>query len=64
MASPNDVEVVRRIVDSIHGVALLAADAPGRLITLEFDPDAVDLAEIAAYLGTSGYPVDWPSPRV
>jgi hypothetical protein len=64
MASPADVEAVQRIVDQVHGVALLAVDLPARLITIEFDPDAVDFAEIAAYLGTSGYPVDWPSPRV
>lgn len=60
MVTEADVAAVRRLVNSLHGVALLAADLPSRLITIEYDPSSASLGEIAAYLATSGYPVDLP----
>ncbi len=59
-----DEAEVRRLLDQIHGVALLAVDRSTRLITVEYDPDAADLAEIAAVLATAGYPVARPRPSV
>ena len=60
MATPADVESVRRIVNGLHDVEVIAVDLPARLITVEYDPDAADPAEITAFLATAGYPVERP----
>jgi len=60
MTSEADVLAVRRAVDHMNGVDLLAADPASRLITVAYDPTRASLGEIAGYLATSGYPVDLP----
>ena len=61
MHNQQDAAAIRRLVDSLHGVALLAMEPVARLITVEYDPDSATLAEIAAFLATAGYPVERPS---
>jgi copper chaperone CopZ len=60
MVSEADVKAVRTAVNSLNGVDLLAADPSSRLITVAYDPTKADPGEIAAYLATSGYPVNLP----
>jgi copper chaperone CopZ len=60
MASEEDVRAVRAAVERLNGVELLAADPLSRLITVGYDPTKAEPGEIAAYLATSGYPVDLP----
>lgn len=60
MTTEADVKAVRDAVNHLNGVDLLAADLPSRLITVGYDPTKADVGEIAAYLATSGYPVDLP----
>ncbi len=60
MVGEADVEAVKRAVNSMNGVGLLAADPASRLITVGYDPTRATLGEIAGYLATSGYPVDLP----
>lgn len=60
MSSEADAEAVKRAVNSMNGVELLAADPASRLITVGYDPTRATLGEIAGYLATSGYPVDLP----
>lgn len=55
-----DVEALRRAVEHLAGVDLLAADPSSRLITIAYDPTKATLGEIAGYLATAGYPVDLP----
>lgn len=60
MTGEADVAAVRKAVNQMNGVELLAADPSSRLITVGYDPDRATLGEIAGYLATSGYPVDLP----
>lgn len=60
MVTTADVESVRRIVNGLHDVEVIAVDLLARLITVDYDPDAADPAEISAFLATSGYPVERP----
>jgi copper chaperone CopZ len=58
MITALDLAAVRTAVDQIHGVALIAANLATHQITIEYDPDNATPAEVAAYLATSGYPVE------
>jgi len=60
MTGEADAAAVKRAVNSMNGVELLAADPASRLITVGYDPARATLGEIAGYLATSGYPVDLP----
>ncbi|HEX5415382.1 MAG TPA: heavy-metal-associated domain-containing protein [Chloroflexota bacterium] len=61
MSNQQDVGAVQRILDGLHGVALIAVDLPAHLITVEYDSDSASPAEISAFLTTAGYPVEQPS---
>lgn len=48
---------IEKAVSKLDGVHFLSGDPAGKLITLEYDPEIVELAAIEVAMEEEGYPV-------
>jgi copper chaperone CopZ len=48
---------IEEALDELAGVDACSVDLATRTVTLTYDPDVVELAEVSEVLGDAGYPI-------